>query len=83
MALEAITSYFEAPENKDASSLVVKLPMPASAKAVSESINHVKSKLQNKNVYVMAVDPENTRVAHGCYVSKVSHGNPNPFERMS
>lgn len=72
MALEAITSYFEDPENKDASSLVVKLPKPASAKAVSESINHVKSKLQNKNVYVMAVDPENTRVSHGCYVSKVS-----------
>jgi alanyl-tRNA synthetase len=73
MALEAITSFFEAPENKNSSSLVVKLPMPASAKAVSESINHVKSKMQNKNVYVMAVDPENTRVAHGCYVSKVSH----------
>ncbi|GLI80522.1 alanine--tRNA ligase [Penicillium ochrochloron] len=70
MALEAITSFFEAPENKNSSSLVVKLPMPASAKAVSESINHVKSKMQNKNVYVMAVDPENTRVAHGCYVSK-------------
>lgn len=73
MALEAITSYFEAPENQNSSSLVVKLPKPASAKAVSESINHVKSKMQNKNVYVMAVDPENTRVAHGCYVSKVSH----------
>ncbi|KAI2791572.1 Alanine--tRNA ligase [Penicillium oxalicum] len=70
MALEAITSYFDAPENKDSTTLVVKLPMPASAKAVSESINHVKSKLQNKSVYVMAVDPEQTRVAHGCHVAK-------------
>jgi alanyl-tRNA synthetase len=71
-AVETITSYFQSPENENASWLVVKLPMPASAKAVSESLNHVKSKMQNKNVYVMAVDSEQTRVSHGCYVSKVS-----------
>ncbi|KAJ5658069.1 uncharacterized protein N7484_001718 [Penicillium longicatenatum] len=69
-AVEAITTYFQLPENENLSSLVVKLPMPASAKAVSESINHVKSKMQGKNVYVLAVDSEQTRVAHGCYVSK-------------
>ena len=72
-AVEAITSYFQAPENEDSSWLVVKLPTPASAKAVSESINHVKSKMQDKNVYVLAVDSEQTRVAHGCHVSKVSN----------
>ncbi|KAJ5728553.1 Translation elongation/initiation factor/Ribosomal beta-barrel [Penicillium malachiteum] len=70
MAVEAITSHFQAPENEKASWLVVKLPTPASAKAVSESLNHVKSKMQDKNVYVMAVDSEQTRVSHGCYVSK-------------
>ncbi|KAJ5166548.1 Translation elongation/initiation factor/Ribosomal beta-barrel [Penicillium canariense] len=70
MAVETITSFFEAAENQNASSFVVKLPMPTSAKAVSESINYVKTKMQNKNVYVMAVDPEQTRVAHGCYVSQ-------------
>ncbi|KAJ5246950.1 hypothetical protein N7468_001933, partial [Penicillium chermesinum] len=69
-AVEAITSYFEAPDHQTSSWLVVKLPMPASAKAVSESINHVKSKMQDKSVYVLAVDPENSRVSHGCYVSK-------------
>ncbi|KAJ5242344.1 uncharacterized protein N7469_000671 [Penicillium citrinum] len=69
-AVEAITTYFQSPDSKDSSWLVVKLPNPASAKAVSESINHVKSKMQNKNVYVMAVDSEQTRVAHGCHVSK-------------
>ncbi|KAJ5675879.1 hypothetical protein N7462_008776 [Penicillium macrosclerotiorum] len=69
-AVETITSYFQAPENQKSSCLVVKLPMPASAKAVSESINHVKTKMQDKNVYVMAVDSEQSRVAHGCYVSK-------------
>jgi alanyl-tRNA synthetase len=70
-AVEAITTHFQLPGNENLSSLVVKLPMPASAKAVSESINHVKSKMQGKNVYVLAVDSEETRVAHGCYVSKV------------
>ncbi|KAJ5127513.1 Translation elongation/initiation factor/Ribosomal beta-barrel, partial [Penicillium atrosanguineum] len=69
-AVETITSYFQSPENENSSWLVVKLPMAASAKAVSESLNHVKSKMQNKNVYVMAVDSEQTRVSHGCYVSK-------------
>lgn len=72
-AVEAITSYFESPENKDSSWVVVKLPIAASAKAVTEAVNHVKTKMQDKNVYVMAVDSENTRVAHGCHVSKVSY----------
>jgi alanyl-tRNA synthetase len=72
-AVDAINSHFQDPANKDSSWFVVKLPNPASAKAVSESINHVKSKLQNKNVYVMAVDSEHTRVAHGCHMSKVSY----------
>ncbi|KAJ5752352.1 hypothetical protein N7520_009269 [Penicillium odoratum] len=69
-AVETITTYFQLPENENSSSLVVRLPMPASAKAVSESINHVKSKMQGKNVYVLAVDSEQTRIAHGCHVSK-------------
>ncbi|KAF5863386.1 Alanine--tRNA ligase [Aspergillus alliaceus] len=69
-ALEAITSYFQDPENQDKSWLVAKLPISANAKAVSESLNHVKSKLQNKTVYVLAADSEQGRVAHGCYVSK-------------
>lgn len=70
-ALETITTYFQAPENKDKSWLVAKLPISANAKAVSESLNHVKSKLQDKTVYVMAGDSQQGRVAHGCYVSKV------------
>lgn len=72
-AVEAITGHFDAPDNKDSSWLVVKLPMAAGAKAVTDSINHVKAKMQDKNVYVMAVDSENSRVAHGCHVSKVSY----------
>lgn len=70
-ALETITSYFESPDNQDKSWLVARLPISANAKAVSESLNHVKSKLQNKTVYLLAADTEQGRVAHGCYVSKV------------
>ncbi|KAJ5825524.1 Translation elongation/initiation factor/Ribosomal beta-barrel [Penicillium riverlandense] len=69
-ALETITSYFQSPDNQDKSWLVARLPISANAKAVSESLNHVKSKLQNKTVYLLAADTEQGRVAHGCYVSK-------------
>ena len=70
-ALETITSYFQAPENKDKSWLVAKLPISANSKAVSESLNHIKTKLQDKTVYVLAGDSAQGRVAHGCHVSKV------------
>lgn len=70
-ALETITSYFQAPENKDQSWLVAKLPISANSKAVSESLNHIKTKLQDKTVYVLAGDSAQGRVAHGCHVSKV------------
>lgn len=71
-ALEAIISYFESPTNEGKTCLVTTLPISANPKAVSESLNYVKSKLQDKTVYVLAADLEQGRVAHGCYVSKVS-----------
>ncbi|RJE26522.1 alanyl-tRNA synthetase [Aspergillus sclerotialis] len=71
-ALETITSYFQAPENKDKSWLVAKLPISANSKAVSESLNHIKTKLQDKTVYVLAGDSAQGRVAHGCHVSKAA-----------
>lgn len=70
-ALETITTYFQEPENQDKSWLVANLPISANAKAVSESLNYVKSKLQGKTVYLLAADPQQGRVAHGCHVSKV------------
>ncbi|KAJ5545326.1 Translation elongation/initiation factor/Ribosomal beta-barrel [Penicillium sp. DV-2018c] len=69
-AVDSITSYFEAPENKDKSWLVVQLPISANAKAVSESLNHVKSKMQDKSVYLLASDSGQGRVSHGCYISQ-------------
>lgn len=76
-ALETITSYFQTPENQEKPWLVTNLPISANAKAVSESLNYIKSKLQDKTVYLLAADPQQGRVAHGCYVSKVRF-NPIP-----
>ncbi|KAL3470477.1 alanine--tRNA ligase [Aspergillus californicus] len=69
-AIESITSYFEAADNAHKSWLIAKLPISANAKAVSESLTYVKSKLPEKTVYVLAPSPDESRVAHGCYVSK-------------
>jgi len=73
-ALETITTYFQEPENQDKSWLVANLPISANSKAISESLNYVKSKLQGKTVYLLAADPQQGRVAHGCHVSKVGFG---------
>ncbi|OJI97717.1 hypothetical protein ASPVEDRAFT_49674 [Aspergillus versicolor CBS 583.65] len=69
-AVESITSYFEAPENSAKSWLIAKLPISANARAISESLTYVKTKLADKTVYVLAPSIDDGRVAHGCYVSK-------------
>lgn len=74
-ALETITTYFQEPENQEKSWLVANLPISANGKAISESLNYVKSKLQGKTVYLLAADSQQGRVAHGCHVSKVSFGH--------
>lgn len=71
-ALEAVTSYFAVPENESKSSLVLRLPIEtANSKAISEVLNHTKSKVSNKSVYVFAVDQAQGKIAHGCHVSQV------------
>ena len=72
VALETITNYFQVPEHQDRPWLVTRLPISANSKAISECLNYVKSKLPEKSVYILAASSEQGRVAHGCYVSKVS-----------
>ncbi|GES56938.1 alanyl-tRNA synthetase, cytoplasmic [Aspergillus terreus] len=71
-ALDTINSYFADSSNEGKSWLVAKLPISANSKAISEAINHVKSKMQDKSVYVLAADAAAGRVAHGCYISKAA-----------
>lgn len=68
-ALEAVTEFFAHPGNEDATALVVRLPISANAKAVSEAINFVKTKKRDKNVYLFAADEG--KVVHACHVSEV------------
>ena len=68
-ALDTVTDYFA--ENKEKKYLVTKLPISANAKAVSEAINHVKTKSKDKTVYLFAADEREGKVVHSCYVSEV------------
>jgi alanyl-tRNA synthetase len=72
-ALESITSYFQSEEYQDRSWLVVELPTSANPKVISESLSYVKSKLPEKSVYLLAVDRDQRKVCHGCYVSEVGY----------
>jgi alanyl-tRNA synthetase len=70
-AQDTVAEYFQDSANKDASTLVTLLPV-TSAKAITDTINHVKMKMPTKTVYFFAVDKEAGRVVHACYVSAVS-----------
>ncbi|KAI9367415.1 tRNA synthetases class II (A)-domain-containing protein [Aspergillus egyptiacus] len=69
-AIETITSYFEAADNAYKPWLIAKLPISANAKAVSDTLTYVKTKLPEKTVYILAPSVDDGRVAHGCYISK-------------
>ena len=78
-ALDTVTEYFQNSENKEATTFVTSLPI-TNAKAITDTINHVKTKMPDKTVYLFAVDKEAGRVVHGCHVSGVSlTGSPNSF----
>lgn len=71
-AVDTVSSYFQDPENKDRQHLVVSLPISANSKAISESLNYMKSKMKEKSLYVVVADSQQNKVAHGCYISPVS-----------
>ena len=68
-ALDAISEYFA--QHKERKTLVLNLPISANAKAISEAIKHVQTKVKDKTVYLMAADKSEGRVIHSCYVSEV------------
>ncbi|KAI9792359.1 MAG: Alanine--tRNA ligase [Candelina submexicana] len=72
MAVDTIVDFFAKEENRDKTHLVTKLPISANSKAVSEAINHVKTKSKEKSVYVFASDEREGKLVHGCYVSEQS-----------
>ena len=77
-ALDAINEYFT--QHKDAKTAVLKVPISANAKAISEAIKHVQTKQKDTTVYLMAADSgdkKDGRLIHSCFVSEVR--GPIPF----
>lgn len=73
-ALDIVSEYFGQPEHEKDKVLVVKVPISANAKAISEAIKNVQSKRKDKTVYLMAADEgvEGGKIIHSCFVSEVS-----------
>ncbi|KAI1432170.1 tRNA synthetases class II (A)-domain-containing protein [Xylaria sp. CBS 124048] len=67
-ALDAVTDYFAKEENKDARHFIGHLPISANAKAVSDVMNHFKSKDKDRTVYLFGGSPAEGAVVHGLYV---------------
>ncbi|KAI1819763.1 tRNA synthetases class II (A)-domain-containing protein [Xylaria intraflava] len=67
-ALDAVTSYFAKDENKDAKHFVGHLPISANSKAVSDVMNHFKTKDKERTVYVFGGSQAEGAVIHGLYV---------------
>ena len=77
-AVDTVTEFFA--EHKDASHLVVQVPISANSKAIAEAIKHVQTKSKDKTVYLFAAgqNPSEGKVIHGCYVSEVCSDHPFP-----
>ncbi|KAK7962598.1 Alanine--tRNA ligase [Apiospora aurea] len=67
-ALDAVTAHFAKDENKDANYFVGQLPISANTKAISEVMNHFKSKDKTKTVYLLGGSAAEGAVVHGVYV---------------
>ncbi|KAI5865888.1 tRNA synthetases class II (A)-domain-containing protein [Durotheca rogersii] len=67
-ALDAVTGHFTKEENKDSKYFVGHLPISANAKAISDVMNHFKSKDKTRTVYVFGGSEAEGVVVHGVYV---------------
>lgn len=66
-AVGAVTGHFDQAENKEAKWFVGHLPISANAKAISEVMNHFKTKDKERSVYVFG-GSSSEGVVHGVYV---------------
>jgi alanyl-tRNA synthetase len=77
-ALDAVTGHFANPDNKDSKIFIGKLPISANPKAVTDVINHFKTKAKDKSVFVFAAD-DGPVLHHAVYVGTVSPFLSTPF----
>ncbi|KAK5287800.1 Alanine--tRNA ligase, partial [Cryomyces antarcticus] len=64
--LDAVNDHFAT--HKDSKTAVIKVPISANSKAISEAIKTISSKNRDKSVYLLAADTE--KVVHGCHVAE-------------
>lgn len=67
--MDTISDYFTA--NADSKKLVVRVPISANSKAISEAIKTISSKNKDKTIYLFAADETEGKVVHGCHVAEV------------
>jgi len=65
-ALDFVHKHFD--ENKDSKAFIGRLPISANPKAITDVMNHYKSKAKDKTVYLFGVGAGDENVAHGVYV---------------
>jgi alanyl-tRNA synthetase len=73
-ALDTVTSYFE--KNKDSKAYIGHLPISANPRAITDVMNHFKSKAKDKTVYLFGGSVTDGAVCHGVYVGTVSFPAP-------
>ncbi|KAI2641091.1 tRNA synthetases class II (A)-domain-containing protein [Xylaria nigripes] len=67
-ALDAVTGYFAKDENKDAKHFIGHLPISANSKAISDVMNHFKTKDKERTIYLFGGSQTEGAVIHGLYV---------------
>ncbi|CCK70315.1 alanine--tRNA ligase KNAG_0E00470 [Huiozyma naganishii CBS 8797] len=65
--LDDVKSYFT--ENGESTFLVKHISIPVNAKAITESVNYLKSSDKDKSIYLFTGNDDNGKIAHGCYIS--------------
>lgn len=71
-ALDAVTAHFAKDENKENKFFIGHLPISANTKAVSDVMNHFKTKDKERTVYLFGGSSTEGAVVHGVYVGTVS-----------
>lgn len=69
-ALDTVHAYFA--QNKDSKAFIGKLPVSANPKVIADVMNHYKTKVKDKSIYLFGGKGTDESVVHGVYVGTVS-----------
>ncbi|KAM3077829.1 Alanine--tRNA ligase [Clarireedia jacksonii] len=67
-ALDTVTAHFADPKNKNSHVFIGQLPISANSKAITDVMNHFKTKAKDKTVYLFGGSVDEGAVVHGVYV---------------